>query len=213
MTAANEKGGPRGDPIPTDAAQPSDRPAAEPAQTAPAAEEPPEARLPEDIIAELRQALEAKTAEAAQNYDRFLRERAESENSKKRLQREKAEVLRFANEALIRDLIPVIDNLERAVEHAESGGNGQPLVEGVRLVLKAALDVFERHGVSRVEAGGQPFDPARHEAIARVYDAEQEPNRVVKQFLPGYTLHERLLRAAQVSVSAKPPVEKPGDDD
>ena len=210
MTAANQKGGPASDQT-AGPATPGER--ASDQGSAEAADQAPETQSPQDVIEELRQDLAAKTAEAAQNYDRFLRERAESENAKKRFQREKAEGLRFANEMLIRDLIPVIDNLERAVEHAESGGNGQPLVEGVRLVLRAALEVLERHGVRRVEAGGQTFDPTRHEAIAQVHDTQREPNQVVEQFLPGYALHERLLRAAQVSVSAKPPVEKPGDDD
>jgi molecular chaperone GrpE len=168
---------------------------------------------PRDEVEELREQLAVKTAEAAESYDRYLRERAELENFKRRVQRDKAEALRFASEALVRDLIPVIDNLERAVEHAESGGDGRPLIEGVRLVLKNALDVLERHGVKRMEAGGEAFDPARHEAVAQVPHAEMEPNRVVQQFLPGYCLHDRLLRPAQVSVSTKPAVEKAGEDD
>lgn len=202
---------------PHSATQSSDRTSApagsqedRPAEEAAAA---PEASPIEQEIEQLKQQLAEKTAEAAQNYDRFLRERADLENFKRRIQREKAEALRFASEGLIRELLPVLDNLERAIEHAESGGNGQPLVEGVRLVLRSALAVLERHGVSRIEAAGQPFDPAQHEAIAQVSDPEREPNRVIQQLLPGYSLHERLLRPAQVTVSAKPPVEKEGDDD
>ena len=173
-----------------------------------AACEPPERR-----IERLMQELDAKTKEATGNYDRYLRERAELENFKKRMQREKSEALRFASEDLIRDLLPVFDNLERAVEHAEAGGNGQPLLEGVKLIVKSALDVLQRHGVTRVEAAGQPFDPAHHEALAQVPVEGIDPNQVVAQFLPGYCLHERLLRAAQVSVSAKPLVEKADSDD
>ena len=89
----------------------------------------------------------------AKNHDLFLRERAEVENFKKRMQREKAEALRFASEPLVRDLLPVVDNLERAVEHAD--GNGQSVLEGVRLVLKSLLDILERHGVKRLEAVGE----------------------------------------------------------
>jgi molecular chaperone GrpE len=168
---------------------------------------------PESTIARLEQELAAKSAEVRQNHDRYLRERAELENFKKRMQKERAEAVRFASEQLIRDLLPVIDNLERAIEHADSGGNGQPLVEGVRLVWKSALDVLERHGVSRVEAAGRPFDPTQHEAIVQVPDSDREPNQVVQQFQAGYLLHQRLLRPAQVSVSTLPPVEKQGDDD
>ena len=173
----------------------------------------PATEAPEATIGRLQQELAAISAESQQNYDRYVRERAELENFKKRTQRERAEAVRFASEQLIRDLLPLIDNLERAIEHAESGGNGQPLVEGVRLVLKSTLDVLERHGVSRVEATGRPFDPALHEAIAQVPDADREPNQVVQQFQAGYLLHQRLLRPAQVSVSTLPPVEKQGDDD
>lgn len=167
----------------------------------------------EGEVERLRDELAAKSEEAARNHDLYLRERAEIENVKKRLQRDKADAIRFANESLLRDLLPVLDNLERAVGHAAAGGNGQPLVQGVQLVLKAALDVLERHGVRRVEAEGRPFDPSVHEAVARVADPEREPNQVVEQFLPGYRLHDRLLRAAQVSVSTEGPVEKAQDDD
>lgn len=167
----------------------------------------------EEAVERLTRELAEKSAEAAQSYDRFLRERADGENYRKRVQRERGEAQRYCAEQLVRDLLPAIDNLERAVEHAESGGNGQPLVEGVRLVLKSALGALERHGVSRVEAAGKRFDPAVHEAILQVRDASMEPNQVVQQFQPGYLLHDRLLRPAQVSVSTAPPVEKPGDDD
>ncbi len=160
-------------------------------------------------VTRLQGELAAAAAEAERSHDRYLRERAELENVKKRLQRDKSEALRFANEALVRDLLPAIDNLERAVEHAEGGEAGQALGEGVRLVLKSALAVLERHGVRRIEAIGQPFDPTLHEAIAQVPDPAREPNHVVQQFLPGYLLHERLLRPAQVSVSTTPSVETP----
>lgn len=166
-----------------------------------------------ETIEELRERLAAKEEEAAFNLDRYLRERADLENTKKRLQREKTEAVRFGCESLLRDLLPIIDNLERAIAHAEGGGNGQPLVEGVRLVLKSAFDLLERNGVQRIDATGERFDPARHEALAQVPDPNREPNQVVEQFLPGYQMHDRLLRPAQVSVSTQPQVEKAKDDD
>jgi molecular chaperone GrpE len=170
-------------------------------------------KSPHEMIEQLRQQLEAKEAEAAANQDRYLRERAELENMKKRLQREKTDAVRYACESLIRDFLPFIDNLERVVEHSEGGGNGQPLVEGVRLVLKGALDLLERNGVRRIDATGERFDPNLHEALVQVPDDGREPNQVVEQFLPGYRMHDRLLRPAQVSVSTQPPVEKPQGDD
>jgi molecular chaperone GrpE len=168
---------------------------------------------PDEAVERLNRELADKTAEAARNWDLYLRERADTENFKKRMQRDKAEALRFANEGLVRDLLPVIDNLERAVDHADLGGNGQPLIEGVRLVLQNALEVLQRHGVGRIDATGAAFDPSRHEAVVQVPDGRREPNRVVEQYEPGYTLHDRLIRPAKVSVSSKPSVERPSDDD
>lgn len=160
----------------------------------------------EDVTARLRE-LEKQLAEAReearQNHERWLRERADLENLKKRAARERAETIRFANEQVLKDMLPIVDNLERAVEHARSGGDGQPLVEGVALILKSLLDVLERHGVTRVEAKGVPFDPTHHEAMAHVESDEHEPNVVVEEHQPGYLLNDRLLRPALVSV-AKP---------
>lgn len=155
----------------------------------------------EDEGAALRGRLADAEAEAQAHCDALLRARADLENFKKRARREQAESLRFANEQLIRDLLPVVDNLERAVEHAAGGGNGAPLVEGVSLVLKSLHDVLKRCGVEPVDAAaGEPFDPVRHEAVGR-QEAEGESNRIVEQHERGYFLHERLLRPAKVVVS------------
>ncbi len=150
---------------------------------------------------DLRRQLQEKTEEASKNYDLFLRERAEAENFKKRMLREKTEALRFASEPLVRDLLPVVDNLERALEHANGGG--QSVIEGVRLVLKSLVDLLERYGVTRVDAVGEQFDPARHQAMAQIESAEHAPNQVVQQHHRGYLLHDRLLRPALVTVAAR----------
>ncbi len=152
-------------------------------------------------LEELRQQLEKKESEARENYDRFLRQVAELENFKKRVAREKGEALRYANESLIKDLLPVLDNLERAVDHAKGGENGEPLVEGVEMVLKGFLDVLSKHGVTQISAKGESFDPERHEAVAQVENAEYEPNSVVEEHHKGYYLLDRLLRPALVSVA------------
>jgi molecular chaperone GrpE len=149
----------------------------------------------------LRQEVAAKELEAKQNYDRFLRQVAELENLKRRSAREREEVSRFANEALIKDLLSVVDNLERAVAHASGGGNGKPIVEGVEMVLKGLVDVLAKHGVTQVSALGQRFDPAKHEAIAQVESDAHEPNSVVEELHKGYMLRDRLLRPALVSVA------------
>ncbi len=154
-----------------------------------------------DRVADLEVELAAAREELRQANDRVLRERADAENLKKRVAREQSETVRYGTERLVRDLLPIVDNLERAVQAAQGGGNGNPLVEGVSLVLKGLLDVLARHGVTRVESEGVRFDPAQHEAVAHVESAEHEPNAVMQEHQPGYRLHDRLLRPALVTVS------------
>ncbi|HEY5544301.1 MAG TPA: nucleotide exchange factor GrpE [Candidatus Binatia bacterium] len=152
----------------------------------------------------LKQELAAKELEAKSNYDRFLRQVAELDNFKKRTARERDDAIRFANEAMIKDLLPVVDNLERAVAHAAGGGNGKPIVEGVEMVLKGLLDVLAKHGVTQISALGQSFDPSKHEAMAQVESESHEPNAVVDELHKGYMLRDRLLRPALVSVAKAP---------
>jgi molecular chaperone GrpE len=158
----------------------------------------------DDPVARLNRELEEAREECRRKDDRLLRERAELENVKKRLQREKAESLRFACEGLVRDLLPVFDELELALAHAGGSDSSGALGDGVALVLKRALQVLETHGVQRIEAQGQPFDPHEHEALVQVEAPDRPANQVVEQFRAGYRLHDRLLRAAQVSVSRVP---------
>ena len=166
-----------------------------------------EERTPEDSasqdseVKKLRQELDAKCEEVKVNYDRFVRQVAELENFKKRATREKDEAVRFANESLVRDLLPVIDNLERAVAHAQGGGNGKPLVEGVEMVLKGILDVLAKPGVAQISAVGQPFDPEKHEAMAQVESENHARNTVIEEHHKGYLLKDRLLRPALVTVA------------
>jgi molecular chaperone GrpE len=152
----------------------------------------------------------ALKAELAAIKDRVLRERADLENFKKRAFREKAETLRFANESLLRDLLPVIDNLQRAVDHIPATPGNEALLAGVELVLRSFNDVLERHGVKPVMARGEQFDPSRHEAIGHV-PSDQPPNTVIDEHQRGYVLHDRLLRPALVTVGKS--IEKSENDD
>lgn len=161
-----------------------------------------EASAPE--LEKLRQQLEIKELEVKENYDRYLRQVAELENFKKRAAREKGEAIRYANENLIRDLLPILDNLERAVEHARGGENGKPLFEGVEMVLKGFLEVLNKYGVTQIAAKGEPFDPEKHQAIAQVESEEHEPNTVVEEHHKGYYLLDRLIRPSLVSVAKLP---------
>lgn len=165
------------------------------------ADAPADGAEPTADIETLRLRLRDMEAQARDNYDRYVRERAETENFKKRMQRDKAEALRFANEPLIRDLLPVVDNLERALAH--STGEKDGLAQGVDFVLKALLEVLSRYGVTRIDALGQKFDPAIHQAVATVESDEHEPNTVLEQHTCGYRLHDRLLRPALTTVSAQ----------
>ena len=140
--------------------------------------------------------------EAKQAQDRWLRERADLENVKRRAAKEKADLAKFASEGVLRDLLPVVDNLERAIAHAED--QNDPLLAGVKLVLKSLHDVLTRYGVTRVQARGALFDPAEHEAMAQVESAVHEPNAVVDEHQAGYRLHDRLLRPAMVTVAKAP---------
>jgi molecular chaperone GrpE len=152
-------------------------------------------------VEELEAELAAAKDEARQAHDRWLRERADLENVKKRAIRERQDTVRYGIENLVRDLLPVVDNLERALAAARSGGETGSLVEGVELVRKAFLDVLQRHGVERVTAVGETFDPSRHEAVAHVADVVHEANQVTQEHQAGYRLHDRLLRPAMVTVS------------
>lgn len=158
----------------------------------------------EKEIDELKKKLEEKEKEAREHYDRLLRVAADFDNYKKRAIREKEEWTKFANEDLIRAILPFIDNLERAVNHAEKVVDTGVLIEGVRLTIQQILQTLNKFGLSPVESVGKPFDPAMHEAMLVVETDQHEPNRVVEEFQKGYLLNDRLLRPATVSVS-KPP--------
>lgn len=154
----------------------------------------------DERLAALEAELAAAREEARVANDRWVRERADLENVKRRAQRERTDAVRYGNEALVKDLLPVVDNLERALK-ATGAGAPDALVEGVGLVVKGLHDVLERHGVTRVAAHGAAFDPAHHEAVAHVESADHPPNAVIEEHQPGYRLHERLLRPALVTVA------------
>jgi len=159
----------------------------------------PETADGDTLLAKYRE-LEDKLSEA---QERVLRTAADAENFKKRLQREKEEQTRYANESLMRELLPVIDNLERALEHSEAGADQGGLLEGLNMTLKGLLDTLTRFGCTPVEAAGKPFDPNFHEAVSQEESTDHEPNTVLRELQKGYMLKERLLRPAMVLVSKR----------
>lgn len=161
----------------------------------------PEGSDPAALVATLRD-------EAAKNWDLYLRARADLENSRKRAQRDVEEANRYANDRLLKEMIPVLDNLERALTHAGPGGSEvQALVEGVTLTVNLFRKVLEGFGVKAVVAVGAVFDPNLHQAMGQVETADQPPNTVVTEFQKGYYLNDRLLRPALVMIAKSPAAE------
>ncbi len=154
-------------------------------------------------INELEERLTAKTKEAEENYDRLLRMSAEFENYKKRTARETAEFKKYANQSLIRELLPIVDNLELAIKSAADSPDATEtsLLDGVELTRREILKVFENFQVEPIEALGKPFDPNFHEAVMREESAEHPENTVVNELQKGYLMHQRLIRPAMVVVA------------
>lgn len=154
-------------------------------------------------IKELEEALAAKEQEASANWDKFVRERADLENYRKRVAKEKEEILKYGNENFVLEILPAVDNMERALAHATEGESA--VIEGVKLTLSLLLSALKKHGVTPIDTpAGAPFDPALHQAMTQVVSSDQEPNTVVAEFQKGYLLNERLLRPAMVSVAIAP---------
>jgi molecular chaperone GrpE len=149
----------------------------------------------------LEEQLAAKEKEARENWDRFLRERADLENYRKRVGREKEELLNYGNKSLLEEILPIIDNLERALAHASEDGLGA-VVEGIRMTHTMLLAAVKKFSVTPIEAVGLPFDSAYHQAMAQVPTDQYEPNTVVEEYQKGYMLKERLLRPSMVTVAA-----------
>jgi len=145
--------------------------------------------------------LAAKTREIAELNDKYLRTLAESENIRKRARQQSEETIRLQRENLLRDILPIVDNLERAVQAAQGATQADAIVQGVEMVLRSLLDLLKSHGVSQLSVVGQPFDPARHEAVDQVESAEHPPNTIVSEFHRGYLIGDRMLRPARVTVA------------
>jgi molecular chaperone GrpE len=164
-------------------------------------------------LASLRAQVELSTARGRETleklkeeHDRFLRVAADLENYRKRAAREREEVQKFGNERLLKDLLPVVDGLDRALAAAPPG---DPLADGVRLVRASLEQALARHGVASFSAMGERFDPARHEALLQVPTAESAPGTVVLEHARGFTLNDRLVRPAMVGVAVEPAQDGP----
>ncbi|MGC8603920.1 MAG: nucleotide exchange factor GrpE [Desulfomonilaceae bacterium] len=145
--------------------------------------------------------LDKTIKESQDNRDRWLRAVAELENFKKRSLQDKTRLLKYKEEDLLRELLPILDNLERALTHGAKEDNSNPITLGVKMVLGMFTEVLKKYGVSELESVGKPFDPQFHEAIAQEPTQDATPNTVTKELEKGYMYKDKLLRPAKVVVS------------
>ena len=177
-----------------------------PAEVSPLTNEAEKLRLELEMSQERARKVYAQLKE---EHDRLLRVAADHENYKKRVAREKDELLRFGNERLVKEILPALDSLDRAVAAATAS---DPLASGIEMTRRLLEDALGRFGVKGFSAKGQAFDPRRHEALMTVATGDQAPGTVVEEMQRGFFLHDRLLRPAAVVVAAAPPGPAPGSD-
>jgi len=151
----------------------------------------------------LEEKLVAAEQQVQESHDRFLRVAAEFDNFRKRKEREISDLRKYANQSLLRELLGVVDNLERALVSARDSGHPEALMEGVEMTLKELLKIFDQFGVKPIEALEQPFDPNHHEAVMQEPSDAFPSNTVIKELQKGYLLRDRLLRPAMVVVSTE----------
>ena len=149
----------------------------------------------------LRAQIAEKDKEIAELKDKYLRTLADSENARKRIRQQSEGSIRIQREAILRDLLPIIDNLERALAAARDGNDARTIVDGVEMTVRALIDFLRAQGVTPLQSVGQAFDPNRHEAVDHVASQVHPPNTVVDEFHRGYLIGDRTLRPARVSVA------------
>jgi len=164
----------------------------------------PSQETDEQDVRLLRAELEQKNSEIKAAQDKQLRAYAEMDNYKKRMARDQMEQLRYANEKLLKELLPVLDNLERALSHIKDSPERSPWMEGVELTYRQCLEVLKKFGVTPVASLGEPFDPSRHQAVTYLDTNALPENHVAEELQKGYLYHERVLRPSMVAVARKP---------
>lgn len=156
-----------------------------------------------DPLSELQTELQSKEEELKQTHDRMLRISADFDNYKKRSARETAEFRKYANQGLLKEMLPVVDNLELAIQSTDGKRDiDKSLLEGLEITRKEILKVFEKFHVKPIDAVGEPFDPEFHEAVMRQESGDYPENTVLSEFQKGYLIHDRLLRPAMVVVAS-----------
>jgi molecular chaperone GrpE len=157
---------------------------------------------PADPIKKMEARVEELEKEVEANYDRFVRVTADFENYKKRTAREMSDLRKFANENILKDMLSVVDNLERAIESgSKQDSEKQTILEGVEITLKDLFRMFEKYGVKDFKSEGEPFDPVFHQAMMQEQTSDFPDNTVLSELQKGYTIQDRLLRPAMVVVA------------
>lgn len=174
----------------------------------------PEIEIPEELQEEIAEIasetdspaalLEAAQEEARNKQELYLRALAEMDNLRKRNQREKEDIAKFGNENILREILPVIDNLERAIEHASCQEGDTGLLEGVEMTLSQFSSVLQKFGVEALKSKGELFDPTHHQAVGQIETEEVPANHVAQELQKGYLLNNRLLRPSMVMVAKAP---------
>ncbi len=157
----------------------------------------------DSVTAEMIEDLKKKASERDQYLDLAQRTRAEFENFQKRNRTDRELERKYAYTSLVRDLLPVLDNLDRALTASQQAGESGSLAKGVAMVQTQFLDLLKRNGITRIDAQDKPFDPNEHEAVMQKPSADHEPNSVLQVLESGFMIHDRVLRPAKVIVSAK----------
>ena len=150
---------------------------------------------------DLNKKLEEVEKEKNEFSDRLLRNMAEFDNYRKRVVREKEDLIKYGNEKFAFDILSVMDNFERSLEQARKSQEVEPVIEGIEMIRKQFVSALEKFNVKPFESVGEPFDPERHEAMAQQEHDEYEENTVIEEYQKGYHLNEKLLRPARVIVS------------
>ena len=162
----------------------------------------------ETEVSDREPTVEERAADAESKYkemqDRYLRLNAEFDNYKKRMMRENSDRLKYFNMELIKELLPSVDNLERAISHAgDENSDLENMIEGLQMVYKGMQEAFGKFGVSEIESIGKEFDPNCHQAVGMIESQEVPENHVAEECLKGYYLHDRIIRPTMVRVSGK----------
>ena len=157
----------------------------------------------EDLPAEVKEAPVCAEDAAAEFKDKYLRAHAELENVRKRLEKEKVEFIKFATEGLITEMLYVIDNFDRAMDHVNASQKGESIIDGIKMIQGQFHGLLEKNGVTKIDAVGKMFDPHLHEAVMHVDDDTKEDETVVEEMQAGYLINGRVLRPAVVKISRK----------